>query len=52
LLAVNLDGKNVQLSNKGGTMSLYDSNNVKNHGVSYTGKEVTEEGKVLIFKNI
>ena len=50
-LAVNLDGKGTQLSNKGGTISLYDQNNIKNHGVSYTKKETPEEGKVLIFKN-
>jgi uncharacterized protein YukJ len=51
LCAVPLDGKGVQLSNKGGILSLITPQNMKCHGVSYTAAEVSD-GKVLIFKNI
>lgn len=46
-----LDGKGLQLPNKGGVLSLITPRGIKCHGVSYTAAEV-QKGKVLVFNNI
>ena len=40
----------VPLSNKGGLITLLDAKGNKVDGVSYTKKQVSEEGKVLLFR--
>ncbi|MDH3889872.1 MAG: DUF2278 family protein [candidate division Zixibacteria bacterium] len=41
--------QDVQLSNKGGTITLLDQNNLKVHGVSYTKKQAKREGWTILF---
>ena len=44
-----LSGENVQLSNKGGIISLLDPNGVKVHGVAYTKKQARMQGWSIVF---
>ncbi|MFB2769751.1 DUF2278 family protein [Pelatocladus sp. BLCC-F211] len=46
---VPLSGKDVQLSNKGGTLSLLNQEGIKVDGVSYTQKDTQEEGWTTLF---
>ncbi len=44
-----LSGKNAQLSNKGGTISLLDARGLKVDGVAYTKADAQREGAGLAF---
>jgi uncharacterized protein YukJ len=46
---IQLDGKGVQLGNKGGTISLLDQNGNKIHGVSYSKKQAKRSGWSIVF---
>ena len=48
-LKISLSGKDVQLSNKGGIITLLDSSGLKVDGVSYTKKQVSEQGWTIVF---
>ncbi len=48
-LRISLSGKNIQLSNKGGIISLLNPKGLKVDGVSYTKGEIKEQGKTIIF---
>ncbi len=48
---VDLSGETIQLSNKGGIISLLDAEGTKVDGVDYTKKDATEEGWTLVFGN-
>ena len=48
-LKIPLSGKDVQLSNKGGIITLLDSSGLKVDGVSYTKKQVSEQGWTIVF---
>ena len=41
--------QDVQLGNKGGTITLLDQNKLKVHGVSYTKKQGGREGWTILF---
>jgi hypothetical protein len=45
-----LSGKDMQLSNKGGIITLLDSKGLKVNGVSYTKNEASRQGWTIIFK--
>ncbi|RAM52266.1 MAG: DUF2278 domain-containing protein [Hapalosiphonaceae cyanobacterium JJU2] len=49
VVKVPLSGKDVQLSNKGGTLSLLNQEGIKVDGVSYTKKDTQEEGWTTLF---
>lgn len=44
-----LDGLSVQLSNKGGTLSLLDPDGLKVHGVAYTKQQASAQGWTVVF---
>lgn len=44
-----LSGKNAQLSNKGGIITLLDANGIKIDGVSYTKEQVKRQGWTWVF---
>jgi uncharacterized protein YukJ len=46
---VPLSGTNVQLSNKGGTITLLDNQGMKVHGVSYTKDDAGKQGWTVVF---
>jgi uncharacterized protein YukJ len=46
---ITLTGLDVQLSNKGGTLSLLDSTGRKVHGVAYTKAQVAAQGWTVVF---
>jgi hypothetical protein len=47
---IHLSGDGVQLSNKGGTITLLNSDGIKIHGVAYSKQRVAQRtGKVLKF---
>ena len=46
---VRLSGKDVQLSNKGGIITLLDQKGLKVDGVSYTKKEASKSGWTIVF---
>ena len=48
-LKIPLSGKDVQLSNKGGIITLLDSKGMKIDGVSYTKKQVSKQGWTIVF---
>jgi hypothetical protein len=48
-LRVHLDGKGIQLSNKGGVISLLDDHGLKIDGVSYTREAARPQGWSLVF---
>jgi hypothetical protein len=37
------------LSNKGGIVTLLNREGLKVHGVQYTGDEVSEQGRTIVF---
>jgi uncharacterized protein YukJ len=47
--ALTLPGTTIQLSNKGGIITLLNSEGLKVHGVQYTKKEVAEQGRTIVF---
>jgi uncharacterized protein YukJ len=47
--ALTLPGTTIQLSNKGGIITLLNSDGLKVHGVTYTKKEVSEQGRTIVF---
>jgi len=49
VVKVPLSGKDVQFSNKGGTISLLNQEGIKVDGVSYTKKDTQEEGWTTVF---
>jgi uncharacterized protein YukJ len=49
-LKVKLTGKDAQLSNKGGIITLLNKEGLKIDGVSYTQKEASKEGMVIQFQ--
>jgi len=48
-LGLTLSGKDVQLSNKGGIITLLDQNGLKVDGVSYTKKDASRSGWTIVF---
>jgi len=48
-LEIPLSGKEVQLSNRGSIITLLDSSGLKVDGVSYTKKQVSEQGWTIVF---
>ena len=49
VVAVNLPGTTIQLSNKGGLITLLDGEGLKVHGVQYTQGEAAEQGRTIVF---
>ncbi|MGJ5676616.1 MAG: hypothetical protein ACR9NN_23935 [Nostochopsis sp.] len=49
VVRVPLSGKDMQLSNKGGTLSLLNQEGIKADGVSYTKKDTQEQGWTTVF---
>ncbi len=47
--ALTLPGTTIQLSNKGGIITLLDNEGLKVHGVQYTKAEVSEQGRTIVF---
>lgn len=48
-MAITLSGKNAQLSNKGGIITLLNKNGIKIDGVSYTKVQAKKQGWTLVF---
>lgn len=48
-VAIKLDGKGAQLSNKGGIITLLDPAGLKQHGVSYTKTRAKRSGWTVLF---
>jgi uncharacterized protein YukJ len=48
-VAVQLSGQGAQLSNKGGTITLLDSQGLKVDGVAYTKRDAKAEGRPVVF---
>jgi hypothetical protein len=46
---VTLPGTTIQLSNKGGIITLLNNDGLKIHGVQYNKKDVSEQGRTIIF---
>jgi hypothetical protein len=46
---VTLPGTTIQLSNKGGIVTLLNREGLKVHGVQYTGQDVSEQGRTIVF---
>jgi uncharacterized protein YukJ len=49
VVAVQLPGTTIQLSNKGGLITLLDGEGLKVHGVQYTKGEAAEQGRTIVF---
>jgi uncharacterized protein YukJ len=49
VVTVPLSGADVQLSNKGGIITLLDDRGIKVHGVSYTKEQAQKQGWTLLF---
>ncbi len=49
VLTVSLSGADVQLSNKGGIITLLNAQGIKIHGVSYTKVDARKQGWMIIF---
>ena len=47
--AVTLPGTTIQLSNKGGIITLLNSEGLKVHGVQYNKSDVSEQGRTIVF---
>lgn len=47
--SLTLPGPTIQLSNKGGIVTLLNREGLKVHGVQYTGKDVSEQGRTIVF---
>lgn len=48
-LFVSLSGKDIELSNKGGIITLLDKSGLKVDGVSYTKEQASKEGWTIVF---
>lgn len=48
-LRISLSGKNIQLSNKGGIITLLNQKGLKVDAVFYTKGEIKEQGKTIVF---
>jgi len=46
---ITLSGQGARLSNKGGSITLKDSNDVRVHSVTYSKNDVVEQGRTLLF---
>jgi len=46
---VTLPGTTIQLSNKGGIITLLNSDGLKVHGVQYNKNDVSEQGRTIVF---
>ena len=49
LTTVTLPGTTIQLSNKGGIITLLNSEGLKVHGAQYNKNEVSEQGRTIVF---
>jgi len=49
VIATTLPGTTIQLSNKGGIITLLNPQGLKVHGVQYTKAEVSEQGRTIVF---
>lgn len=49
VITISLTGEDIQLSNKGGIITLLNSEGVKIHGVSYTKEQAQKQGWMIIF---
>jgi hypothetical protein len=49
VMDLNLPGNTIQLSNNGGIISLLDNEGLKVHGVQYNKKDVSEQGRTIVF---
>ena len=49
---ITLSGKDAQLSNKGGIITLLDRKGLKVDGVSYTKKEASGSGRLWCFSRL
>ncbi len=49
VMTVTLTGDTTQLSNKGGIITLLNRDGLKVHGVQYTKKAVSEQGRTIVF---
>jgi hypothetical protein len=49
VVATPLPGTTIQLSNKGGIVTLLNREGLKVHGVQYTGEDVSEQGRTIVF---
>ena len=49
MTALTLPGPTIQLSNQGGIITLLNSDGLKVHGVQYNKKDVSEQGRTLVF---
>jgi hypothetical protein len=47
--SVRLPKNSVQLSNKGGTITLFDRRGAIVHSVSYSKSQASEEGRTIVF---
>lgn len=47
--AITLPGTTIQLSNKGGLITLLNADGLKVHGVQYTKGDVSEQGRTIVF---
>ncbi len=47
--ALTLPGTTIQLSNKGGILTLLNSEGLKVHGVQYNKNDVSEQGRTIVF---
>ena len=47
--ALTLPGTTIQLSNKGGIITLLNSDGLKVHGVQYNKNDVSEQGRTIVF---
>ena len=47
--SVTLPGTTIQLSNNGGIVTLLNREGLKVHGVQYTGNDVSEQGRTIVF---
>lgn len=48
--ALTLPGTTIQLSNDGGIITLLNSQGLKVHGVQYTKKDVSQQGRTIVFQ--
>ncbi len=49
VVSLTLPGTTIQLSNKGGIISLLNNEGLKVHGVQYTKKDASEQGRTVVF---
>ena len=49
VVTISLTGEDIQLSNKGGIITLLNTEGVKIHGVSYTKEQTQQQGWMIVF---